>query len=140
MARLNKHARRRGTVLVETALILPLLLLLTFGLLEYGWMFLKIQQLNSAAREGVRVGVRADGTNAMVNAAVDAAMTLAGMSGSGYTVEITPSAEDAVAGTTLKVSVTVPYNTDDGLKLIGFPGVPLPDNLYGEYYMMKEGP
>lgn len=42
-----KNTSRRGTMVVETAIILPLLLLLTFGGLKYGWLFIKWQQINN---------------------------------------------------------------------------------------------
>jgi Flp pilus assembly protein TadG len=140
MARLKKPMSRRGTVLLETALILPVLLLLTIGLLEYGWMFLKLEQINSAAREGVRAGVRADGDNTDVTAAVLAAMTRANLESSGYTLSTTPSdvsrSGGTAGGTTVTVRVEVTYNN---IKLIGAPMTPLPTTLSGEYNMMKEG-
>src|SRR5687767_843852 len=36
----SKMKRRRGSLTVECALLLPVLFMLTFGLIEYGWMFL----------------------------------------------------------------------------------------------------
>lgn len=45
---------RRGSTIVETALVLPFILLLLFGILEYG-RYLMIQHVvNNAAREGCR--------------------------------------------------------------------------------------
>ncbi len=38
-----KHLRR-GTTIVETAIILPLLVVLTFGAIKYSWLFFKAQQ------------------------------------------------------------------------------------------------
>ena len=130
---------RRGSVLVETALVFPILLLLTLGLLEYGWMFIKVQQIGLAAREGVRVGARADGTSALCNTAVDVAMTNGHMQSSGYTITRTPdNLGSAAAGSTIKVKVQVNYSN---IKLI--PGLstflPKPSTLQGEFSMMKEG-
>ena len=53
---------RGGAALVEMAIVIPVLLLLTLGLIEYGWVFYKVSQLNQAARHGVRTAVRPDAT------------------------------------------------------------------------------
>ena len=45
---------RRGTAIVETALILPLLLILTFGGIKYGWLFIKWQQVTNVVRHSAR--------------------------------------------------------------------------------------
>ena len=50
--------RERGTSILEMAIVLPLLLLLLFGIAEFGLAFVQWQTLANAAREGARVGVR----------------------------------------------------------------------------------
>jgi hypothetical protein len=50
----KRLCRTRGTTMVEMALVLPLLLLLLFGILEFGWLIKEYLGLNQAAREGVR--------------------------------------------------------------------------------------
>src|SRR5438876_4904070 len=47
----------RGTALMETALTLPLLLLVSVGIFEFGRAFQTWQILTNAAREGARVAV-----------------------------------------------------------------------------------
>lgn len=47
---------QRGQALLELALALPILLLLIFGIIQFGIIFLDNQIINQAAREGVRVG------------------------------------------------------------------------------------
>jgi Flp pilus assembly protein TadG len=42
----------RGSVLVEFALVLPVLMLLLFGAIEFGFAFREYQVLQNAAREG----------------------------------------------------------------------------------------
>lgn len=49
--------RKRGAAIVEFAVVLPLLLILLFGIIEFGWVFMVRQTLTNAAREGVRVAV-----------------------------------------------------------------------------------
>ena len=48
---------QKGQALVETALIIPLLLLLVMGLFEFGRVMYIKNTLNNAARAGVRVAV-----------------------------------------------------------------------------------
>lgn len=49
------EGRERGAVAVEMALLLPVLILLLFGIMEFGRAFNAQVTLTSAAREGVRV-------------------------------------------------------------------------------------
>jgi Flp pilus assembly protein TadG len=57
MAPRRKHARhcRRGVAAVEFALVLPILMILAFGLWEYGRLVEVQQILSNAAREGGRL-------------------------------------------------------------------------------------
>lgn len=60
---------QKGSALVESALVMPVILLLLFGLLEFG-QILRIQQaLTNAAREGARVGaIHLDSSQALDSA------------------------------------------------------------------------
>jgi hypothetical protein len=49
-----------GNVVIELALILPILLLLIAGLLDVAMLYWKKQILTNATREGARAGARAD--------------------------------------------------------------------------------
>src|SRR5205814_10356923 len=64
------RAGRSGAALVELAIALPILLLLTLGSIEYGWVFLRVSPINQAARQGVRVDVRPDATADSINSNV----------------------------------------------------------------------
>jgi Flp pilus assembly protein TadG len=48
---------RQGSLTVEMALVLPLVLLLILGLFEYGRFLMTVQLFNNAAREGVRYAI-----------------------------------------------------------------------------------
>jgi Flp pilus assembly protein TadG len=50
-------SKTRGQALVEFALILPWLLLLFFGIIEFGRLILAYEELNNAAREGARYAI-----------------------------------------------------------------------------------
>ena len=135
---LNQNRRTRGVILIEMALILPLLLLITFAVLEYGWMFTKMGQVTNAARQGARIGVRPDATSADVNTAIDTFMSAAGFTTSQYTKSMSPSDPTTVPVTnTFTVTVTVTYSN---ITLTGFPLVPTPAQLQAVVKMAKEGP
>ncbi len=53
----NRRHRRRGTAVVETALVLPVVLMLFFGIFEYGKFLSTRQVIEDAARAGVRYAV-----------------------------------------------------------------------------------
>jgi Flp pilus assembly protein TadG len=58
--RLNRrrsHSNERGQALVETALVLPIVLLVAVGIFEFGRAFQTWQILTNAAREGARIAV-----------------------------------------------------------------------------------
>jgi Flp pilus assembly protein TadG len=49
--------RRRGAMAIETALLFPLLVLLIFGMIEFGLLMYNRQVLTNASREGARAGI-----------------------------------------------------------------------------------
>ena len=51
----QKRLAEHGATLVEFALVLPLLLTLLFGIVEFGWMFGRNVDVGHAARESVRL-------------------------------------------------------------------------------------
>jgi Flp pilus assembly protein TadG len=82
------HARREdGAAAVEFALIAGVLVLLIFGMLQFGLAFWQVQNLRSATREAARVAaVRAD--NATIGQRLVAASNSSLPTGySGYTVQ-----------------------------------------------------
>jgi Flp pilus assembly protein TadG len=59
ISRAVQSARRQeeGQDIVEYALILPFLLLLTFMIIEGGWLIFRYNTVANAAREGARAGI-----------------------------------------------------------------------------------
>ncbi len=130
-----RRPRRRGLAMVETAIVLPLILLLTMGLLEYGWMFLVSGYINNASRQGARVGSTANASGADVVNAVADAMARAGLDDVDYEVSRTWSEVPGVSvGPMLTITVTVQY-ADVGL---GMPLVPTPERLVSTTTMLSE--
>jgi Flp pilus assembly protein TadG len=126
---------KRGTALVELAIAIPVLCLLTLGLLEYGWVFLKVSQINQAARQGVRTAVRPDATEQNVIDAVQVMMTQGGIKTTDYTM--THTNIGVAVGQPITVHISVNYNK---LTLTGSSMLPLPDKIQGRGTMSKEGP
>lgn len=135
----RKRTCRSGTTLVEAAIVFPLILLLTLGVIEYGWLFLKAQEITNATRHGARIAVRPDATPADVLAAIDSLMVAAGLDDTGYQVELTPLDISAlVPGDTLNVRISVPC---ENVALINAPALlPTPTHIRASISMAKEGP
>jgi Flp pilus assembly protein TadG len=49
-------SRERGAEAVEFALVVPIFILLVFGVVDFGWMINNDTMVNNASREGARVG------------------------------------------------------------------------------------
>jgi Flp pilus assembly protein TadG len=99
----------RGTALIETAMTLPLLLLVSVGIFEFGRAFQTWQVLTNAAREGARLAVMPGSSDSAVKARVQSYLTSGQLTN---TPEILPTAStvDIGGGATAKSSlVTVNY-------------------------------
>ena len=141
MLKARKKNNCRGTATVETAIILVLLLSLTFGVIEYGWLFLKKQQITNAARNGARVAIRWGATNATVTARISNLMDDADIGG--YSITFTPGDVGSVTvgdPLAVRVSVPVPVPRKNGNIVINFPFIPKPTTLGASVTMSKEGP
>lgn len=79
----NKHLRR-GTTVVETAVMAPLIITAMLGMVEVGYAFMVKQTVTLASREGARAGALPGGDMTDVQSAADASMTAANLNG--YTV------------------------------------------------------
>jgi Flp pilus assembly protein TadG len=75
----------RGAELVEFALILPLLLILIAGIVDFALMFQAYEVVTNAAREGARLRVLPGYTNADARARVTAYLNASGLTGTANT-------------------------------------------------------
>ena len=67
----HKHENRRGTALVEMALVLPIFLMIVLGVIEFGRAMMVSQVVTNAAREGARSAVVDGSTNAEVTSWIE---------------------------------------------------------------------
>jgi len=98
-----------GAAVVEMAFVLPLFISLVFGMIEAARLGMAAQLLNTAARDGCRVAVLNQMTQADVQAHVDAVLSGSGISAG----TVTPTPSDwmtAPNATAITVSLSVPYS------------------------------
>lgn len=133
--RKGRHSFRRvrAAAVVEFAVVLPLLLTILFGIIEYGWVFMVRQTLQTAAREGCRVAVLQTSVDPYTNV-VSRVNQVMGPSGlTTYSITMT----HATTGNPVEtVEVSIPYN--DVSLMGGFFGTH-DYNLAGSCSMRKEG-
>jgi Flp pilus assembly protein TadG len=140
----QKNSRsQRGAMIVEAALILPLLLLLTFGGLKYGWLFIKWQQITNCSRYIARIAVLPGDRSEEINTALTRLMAQANIPVTSDTLTIAYPDGSADVGKAVEVTISVPVDSIDILK-IGKPGgivyLPTPKTLSARMTMSKEGP
>jgi len=95
----------RGNSVVEFALVLPILLLVLFGITEFGRMILTTNILNTASREGARLAaVSPAGETAAIEARVNEVLAAAKVNPKAVTVEYSPSTNS------VRVTVTADFD------------------------------
>ena len=149
--------KRRGSTLVETAVVLPVFFTFLFGFIEFGHCYMTIHTLSSAARRAARMGVGEDVTTEQVNdlahaildSAIDADVTGVNITVKDASVFDDPNVDpssvnydnlpdvevaDVESRTLFLVRIEVPYHE------IGIMGPRWIDtlNLYGQAIMRKE--
>lgn len=127
--------------MVEAAIVFPVLLLLTLGVIEYGWLFYNVQQITNAARQGARTAAVLDGTNVEGEGAIDVALTGTAIAAApSFSRRVEPSTVTAPDGTVITtVQATVSINTSD-IDFVNAPSLfPVPATLRAVVKMAKEG-
>jgi Flp pilus assembly protein TadG len=82
MASVNTARRlrsERGAELIEFALVLPLLLFIIMGLIDFGFLFQRFEVVTNAAREGARMAVLPGYVTADVTARVNSYVSSGGL-------------------------------------------------------------
>ncbi len=103
----KRYQSRRGTSAVEFAMIVPVMLAFTFGLIEMSRISMVKEAVIQASREGARVGVRPTASTSDVQSRVSEELAIMGLGDAN--VVITPAdLNDAEPGDTVKVRITIP--------------------------------
>ena len=110
---LRKLRSEKGTALLETALVLPLLLAVSVGIFEFGRAYQTWQVITNAAREGARVAVLPNSSATAATTRAKAYLTSGQLPDAGSaTVAVTPETLDLGGGLTAgasKVTVSYPF-------------------------------
>lgn len=91
MRKLLDRARERGAAAVEFALVLPVLIIILVGVIDFGMVTNAQAIVANAARDGARVASMGGDEATSCDAAVTAATTLVGFSDTGDCSTSTPS-------------------------------------------------
>jgi Flp pilus assembly protein TadG len=124
------------------AIVVMLLFVVTFGILEYGWLFTKHSYVTNAARQGARVAARNGATAAQAITSAQAALTQGNIPLAAATITVTPNPIPANLATGSQITVTVSVNYDTGSGAIGLnlPFLPTPATIRATTVMAREGP
>ncbi len=144
---INRKGRSRAQGLMEFALVIPLLMAVILGVIEFGFFFFVYSSVNSAAREAVRYGSGA-GMSEMsvpyfqdcqgIRAAAQRIGRYAGMSSAQISIGLdqgpdtavdwshcpvgeATTSNDAALGDRIVVRIVVPY--DPIVSMLGFPSI-----------------
>jgi Flp pilus assembly protein TadG len=140
--RLARLRSRRGQALAEAAIVLPLLLLLVFGIVELSNAWRTFQTVTNSAREGARVGVVPGSSVQSVHERIRATMESGSLEfvAANVTIECTDRNGATAAGMCsntgeqLRVAVRVNYEYDVLRPLAGL----LPITISNSTIMRRE--
>jgi len=113
----SRARRERGAELIEFAFVLPVLLLVAFGIIDFGFLFREYEVVTNAAREGARLkslGDAAGYSSADVQARVSSYIVNGGLDGSLVNTTVSAASIPVNAGGTVNASgytvqVTYPH-------------------------------
>ena len=122
------------------AIVLPLLLILVFGIGEFGLLYTQWQSLTNATREGARVGVvfrtpcNAATVDALIQNTVDTYAAAAGVTAGSITTNVVGACTGI--NTPLTVTTSMPHNY---IALSALLGLGASTNLRARTVMRNEG-
>jgi hypothetical protein len=134
---------RKGVSVLEFAIILPLLLVILFGIIEFGFLMYNQQVITNAAREGARYGVVFKDPAVTVPEILDVVdeyvqghlVTLGGTGGN-----LVPSADRTCGQGSYGASLTVGVTYDYGFLVLAnlVPGIGITKQLSSQAVMKCE--
>jgi len=108
---MSKRIRnQRGAALLETAITIPIVLLVCVGIFEFGRAYQTQQVLVNAAREGARISIITGNTDQQVTDAVRNYITSGRLTSPGSATVTINRTEAMGAGTASRVTVSYPFN------------------------------
>lgn len=122
MTRMATRESQRGVAAVEFAILLPLLVTIIIGTLEWGRYFTTRESVIHAAREGARGGTLLDATDVDACAAAHGFLSAVGISATCGGGEITVDMNHEIAGGSgtipaVECAIDVPFTSVTGLPL-----------------------
>jgi len=108
----RRHCRRGGLAILETILVMPLLLMVSFGAAEYSDYFYVKNALAGAARDGVRTAILSAATESTVTTAVDSSLGVSGVPSADCTITTSPTdISTASQGSAVTVTITATWSS-----------------------------
>jgi len=101
---------QRGAALIETAITIPIILLISVGIFEFGRAYQTWQVLTNAAREGARVAILTEKTDGDVQSIVKSYMTNGGLVKAGAAVINIDRNVPLGVNTASRVTISYPFN------------------------------
>lgn len=102
---MKRIRNQRGAALLETAITIPLILAVCVAVFEFGRAYQTWQVLTNAAREGARVAILADSTDAVVTQTVQDYLTSGALP------------EEKVKSALINVERTVPFGENTASRI-----------------------
>lgn len=115
---------QKGQSLVEFAMILPFLLLLIMGIVQFGMLLNSYLGLQNAAREGARTGIVGSTNTEIQNSIIATSPTL---DVNNLTINITPSEAIRESGEALTVKVSYNFQLT----------IPIISNIFGNEIILN---
>jgi Flp pilus assembly protein TadG len=108
---MSKRIRNeRGTALLETAITIPIVLLVCVGIFEFGRAYQTFQVLTNAAREGARTSIIVSNSDQQVTDAVKNYLTSGRLLNPGTAVINVERGVAMGANTASRITVSYPFN------------------------------
>jgi Flp pilus assembly protein TadG len=109
--RLARYASDKGAELIEMAIVLPILLLIFAGIIDFGFMFQRYEVVTNAAREGARMGTLPGYSVADIRQRVEEYLDTSGLTDSHPQTDVVLGTATVGTGTIDTVTVTVFYHS-----------------------------
>lgn len=108
---MRRIRNQRGAALIEAAITIPMILLVSVAIFEFGRAYQTWQVLTNAAREGARVSILVDSTDAQVTSAVRTYMTSGSLAGAATApIVVERSVAFGVGTTASRITINYPFN------------------------------